>query len=120
MYKTVILPLVLHECETLTLTLREEHRLRVLENRLPRRIFGPKRGGTIGGGRKLHNGYLRNLHSSPNIIIRSRKMRLDGPIACMRKKRNARRILVGKPEGKRLLRILDVGADIILKCFVDK
>jgi hypothetical protein len=53
--KTIILPVVLHACETLSLTLKEEHRLRVFENRVPRRIFGVKRDEMTGGWRKLHN-----------------------------------------------------------------
>jgi hypothetical protein len=61
-------------------TLREEHKLRVFENRVVRRIFGPKRDGVIGGWRNLHNVELRNMYSSPNIIrmMKSRKMRLVG------------------------------------------
>jgi hypothetical protein len=62
-YKTVILPVVLYGCETLSLTLREEHKLRVFENRVLRRIFGPKRE-EDGSWRKLRNGELHNLYSS--------------------------------------------------------
>jgi hypothetical protein len=60
-YKTIILPVVLYGCETWSLTLREEHRLRVFENRVLRRIFGPKRDEVIGGWRKLHNEELHDL-----------------------------------------------------------
>jgi hypothetical protein len=60
-YKTKILPVVLYWCETLCLILREEHRLRVFENRVPRRIFGPKRDEVTGERRKLHNEELRDL-----------------------------------------------------------
>jgi hypothetical protein len=60
-YKTMILPVVLYGCETLSLTLREEHRLRVFENRVLRRIFGPKKDEVTGEWRKLHNGELHNL-----------------------------------------------------------
>jgi hypothetical protein len=60
-YKTIILPLVLHGCETWSLTLREEHRLRVFENRVLRKIFGPTRDEVIGGWRKLHKEELHNL-----------------------------------------------------------
>jgi hypothetical protein len=67
-YCTIILPVVLYGCETWTLTVREEHKLRVFENRVLRRIFGPKRDGVMGGWRKLHNGELHNLYSSPSII----------------------------------------------------
>jgi hypothetical protein len=66
-YKSVILPVVLYGCETWSRTLREEHRLRVFENRVLRRIFGPKRE-VDGSWRKFHNDELHNLYSSPNII----------------------------------------------------
>jgi hypothetical protein len=74
--KTVILPAVLYGCETWSLTLREVYRLRVFENRVVRKIFGPKRG-EDGSWRKLHNDELHNLYSSPNIVrvIKSRRMR---------------------------------------------
>jgi hypothetical protein len=67
-YKTIILRVVLYGCETWSLTLREEHRLRVFENRVLRRIFGPKRDHVTGDWRKLHNEDLHNLYSPPNII----------------------------------------------------
>jgi hypothetical protein len=75
-YETVILPAVLYGCETWSLTLRKEHKLRVFENRVLRRIFGPKRE-EDGSQRKLHNDELHNLYSSPNIlrVIKSRRMR---------------------------------------------
>jgi hypothetical protein len=97
--------LVLHGCETWSLILREEHRLRVFENRALRRIFGPKRDEETGDWRKLHNEELHNLYSSPSIIrmIKSRRMRWAGHVARMGEKRNVYRILVGKPEGKRPL-----------------
>jgi hypothetical protein len=66
-YKTIILPEVLYECETWSLTLREEHRLRVFENRVLRRIFAAKGDEVIGCWRKLHNEELRNVYTSPNI-----------------------------------------------------
>jgi hypothetical protein len=83
-YETVILPAVLYGCETWSLTLREEHRLRVSENKVLRRIFGPRREEN-GPLRKLHNDELHSLYSSPNIvrIIKSRKMRLTGHVARM-------------------------------------
>jgi hypothetical protein len=89
-YKTIILPLVLYGRETLSLALREEHKLRVFENRVLRRIFGPKRNGVTGGWRKLHNSELHNLYSSPSIIriIKSRRMRWAGHVARMGEKRN--------------------------------
>jgi hypothetical protein len=64
-YKTIILPVALYGCETWSLTLREEHRLRVFENRILRRIFEPKRDEVMGEWRKLHNEELHNLYSSP-------------------------------------------------------
>jgi hypothetical protein len=67
-YKTIILPVVLYGCETWSLTLREEHRLRVFENRVLGRIFGPTRDEVTGEWGKLHNGELHNLYSSPDII----------------------------------------------------
>jgi hypothetical protein len=76
----------------------EEHRLRVFENRVLRRIFGPKRNEVTGEWRKLHNKELRDLYSSLNIIriIKSRRMRWAGHVARVREKRNAYRLLVGK------------------------
>jgi hypothetical protein len=76
-YRTIILYVVLYGCETWSLTLREEHKLRVFEKRVLRRIFGPKRDEVTGGWTKLHNEELHNLYSSPSIIrmIKSRKMR---------------------------------------------
>jgi hypothetical protein len=81
----------------------KEHRLRVFENRMLRRVLGWKRDEATGDWRKLHNEELHNLHSSPNKIrmIKSRRMRLVGHVARMRAKRNGYRILVGEPEGKR-------------------
>jgi hypothetical protein len=67
-YKTIILPVDLYGCETWSLTLREEHRLRVFENRVLRRIFEPKRDEVTGEWRKLHTEELHNLYSSPDII----------------------------------------------------
>jgi hypothetical protein len=103
-YKTIILPVVLYGCETWSPTLREEHRLRLFENRVLRRIFGSKGEEVTGDWRKLHE-YLHNLYSSPNIIgmTKSRKMRWTGHVARRAEKRNAYRILLGKPEGKKPL-----------------
>jgi hypothetical protein len=82
-HKTIILPVVLYGCETWSLTVRKEHKLRVFENRVLRRIFEPKRDGVIGGWRKLLNEELHNLCSSPSIIriIKSRRMRWAGHVA---------------------------------------
>jgi hypothetical protein len=76
---------VLYGCETWSLTLKEEHRLRVFENRVLRRIFGSKRDEVTGGWRKLHNEDLLNLYSSPSIItmIKSKSMRWAGHVARM-------------------------------------
>jgi hypothetical protein len=105
-YRTIILLVVLYECETWSLTLREvRSRLRVLENKVLRRIFGPKRDEETGGWRKLHNERLNNLYSSPSIIqvIKSRRMRWAEHVAHMRKGTEAYRISVEKPEVKRPL-----------------
>jgi len=75
-YRTIILPVVFYECETWSLTLREERKLRVLENMVLRRIFGPRRDEVTGEWRRLHNEELNDLYSSLNIVrvIKSRRM----------------------------------------------
>jgi hypothetical protein len=104
-YKTIILPVVLYGCETWSLTLREQHRLRVFENRVLRRIIGPKRDEVTGEWRKLHNEELHNLYSSPDIIrqVKSRRFRLSGHVVRVGKEMNVYRVLMGKTEGKRPL-----------------
>ena len=84
----------------------EEHRLRMFENRLLRRIFGPKRDGVTGEWKKLHNEELNSLYSSPNIVrvIKLRRMRWAGHVTRMEEGRGVHKVLVGKPEGKRPLR----------------
>jgi hypothetical protein len=84
--------------------LTEEHRLRVFENRVLRKIFGPKRE-EDGSWRKLHNDELHRLYSSPNIVrvIKSRRMRWAGHVARMGEGRGVYMVLVGRPEGKRPL-----------------
>jgi hypothetical protein len=104
-YKTIVLPVVLYRCETWSSTLVEEHRLRVFENRVLRRIFGTKRDEVMEEWRMLRSGELHNLYSSPDIIrlIKSRRMRWVGHVALMGEGRNVYTVLVGKPEGRRPL-----------------
>jgi len=104
-YRTIILSLVLYGCETWSLTLREERRLRVFGNRVFRRISGLKRDEVKGEWRKLHNEELNELYCLPNIVrvIKSRRMRWAGHVARMGEGRDVYRILVGKPEVKRPL-----------------
>jgi len=104
-YRTIILPVVLYGSETWSLTLREERRLRVFENRVLRRIFGPKRNEVTGKWRKLHYKELNDLYSSPNIVrvTKSRGIRWAGHAARTGERRGIYRILVGKPGGKRPL-----------------
>ena len=122
-YRIIILPVVFYGCETWSLTLREERRLRVFENRVLRRIFGPKREEVTGEWRKLHNEELNNLYSSPNIVgvIKSRRMGWAGHVARMGEGRDVYRVLVRKPEGRRplgrpsvLLPILILSTDLLV------
>ena len=85
--------------------MREERRLRLFENRVFRRIFGPKSNEVRGELRKPHNEELNDLYSSPNTVrvIKSRRMRWVGHVARMGKKRGVYRVMVGNPEGKRPL-----------------
>jgi hypothetical protein len=102
-YNTIILPGVLYGFETWSLTLREEHRLGVFENRMLRRIIGPKRDEVTG---EWKNCIMKSfMYSSPSIIriIKVRRMRWVGHVAGIGEKRNAYRLLVGKPEGRRRL-----------------
>ena len=95
---------VLYGCETWSLTLREERRLRMFENRVLRRIFGPKRDEVTGQWRKLHNEELSDLYSLPNIVrVVKLRMRWAGHVARVGEGREVYRVLVGKPEGKRPL-----------------
>ena len=90
MYKTIILPVVLHGCEAWSLTLREERRLRVFKNRILRRIFGSKRDEN-GEWRRLHNQEFHSLYRSPNIVrmIKSIRLRWASHVAIMEEGRSA-------------------------------
>ena len=103
--RSIILPVVLYGCETWSLTLWKEKKLRVFENMVLRRIFGPRRDEVTGEWRRLHNEELNDLYSSPNIVrvIKSKRVRWAGHVARMGDERGLYRILVGKPEGKRPL-----------------
>ena len=96
---------VLYGCETWSLKLREERRLRVFENRVLRGIFGSERDEVTGEWRKLHNEDLSDLYFLPNIVrvVKWRRMRWAGHVARMGQGRRVHRVLVGKPEGKRPL-----------------
>jgi len=104
-YRTIVLPVVLYGCETWSLTLWDEKKLRVFENMVLRRIFGPRRDEVTGEWRRLHNEKLNDLYSSPNIVqvIKSRIIRWAAHVACMGEERGVYRVLVGKPEGRRPL-----------------
>ena len=104
-YRNIILPVLLYGCETWSLTLRDETKLRVFENMVLRRIFGPRRDEVTKEWRRLHNEELNDLYCSPNIVrvIKSRRMRWAGNVARVGEERRVYRVLVGKPEGKRPL-----------------
>jgi hypothetical protein len=114
-YKTVILPVVLYGCETWSLTLREEHRLRVFENRVLRKIFGPKRE-EDGSWRKLHN-ELHSLYSSPNIVrmIKSKRIRWTGHVARMGRGEVFTGFWLGGPKVRDHWEDLSVGGRITLR-----
>jgi hypothetical protein len=98
--RAVILPIVSYGCETWSLTLREESRLKVFENRVLRRIFGPRRDEGRGEWRKLHNEQLDDVYCSPNTVrvIKSRRMRWTGHVTRMGERKGVYRVFVGKPE----------------------
>jgi hypothetical protein len=104
-HRTIIFPVVLYGCETWSLKLKEEHRLRVFENRVLSRIFGPKRDEVTGEWRRLHNEELNDLYPSPNIIwvMNPRRMMWAWRVIRMGEGRGAYRILVERPEGRRPL-----------------
>jgi len=101
-YRTIILPVVLYGCEAWSLTLREERRVRVFENRVLNRICGPKREKLTGEWRKLHNKELNDLYYSPKTIwvIKLRRMRWVEHVGCMGESRGVYCVLVGKPTSK--------------------
>jgi len=102
-HRNIILPVVLYGCATWSLTLREEWRLQVFENRMLRKVFGPKRDEVSGEWTQLHN-ELNDLYSSPNIMrVIKPRMRWAEHVACMGKGRGVYRNLVGKSEGQRPL-----------------
>jgi hypothetical protein len=98
-YRTIILPVVLYGCETWSLTLRVERRLRVFENKVLKRIFGPRRDEVTGEWGRLHNEELNDLYSSPNMVrvIKPRRMRWAGHVARMGEERGC----MGSPWGNR-------------------
>ena len=104
-YRNIILPVVQYGCETWSLILREESRMRLFENRVLRTVIGPKRDEVTEEWGKLHKGELGYIYSLPNIVrvVKSRRMRWVGHVACMCEGIGVHRILVGKPEGKRSL-----------------
>jgi len=104
-YRTVILHVVLYGCETWSLTLREERKLKFFENRVLRKIFGIRKNEVTGEWRRLPNEDLNDLYTSPNILrlIKSRRMQWAGHIGRMGEERVVYRFLVGKPEGRRPL-----------------
>ena len=95
-----ILPVVLYGCETRSLTLREERKLKMFQNMVLRRLFGPRRDEVAGEWRRMHNEELNDLYSSPNIVwvIKSRRMRWAGHVARLGEESGAYTFLVGKPE----------------------
>jgi len=104
-YRTIILPVVLYGYKTWSLTSREEGKLRLFENMVLRRIFGPRRDEITGDWRRLHNEELNVLYSSHNIVrvIKSRRIRWAGHMARMGEERWVHRVVVERPEGKRPL-----------------
>jgi hypothetical protein len=114
--RTVILQVVLYGSETWSLTLREEHRLRVFENRVLRRIFGPKREEDV-SWRKLHDDELHSLYSSPNIVrvIKSKRMRGAGHVARMGRGEVFTGFWLGGPKGRDHWEDLGVGGRITLR-----
>jgi hypothetical protein len=105
LYRIINLPVVLYGCKSWSLKLREEHRLGVFENKVLKRVFGPKWDEVTGEWRKVHNEELNDLYTLLNIVrvVKSRRMRWSGNLARIGEDRGVHRVLVGKPEGKRPL-----------------
>ena len=101
-YKTIILPVVLYDCETWSLALREENKLRVFENKVLKRICSPKRDEVIGEWRKLHNIELHSLYESPDIVrvVKSRRLRWAGHVARMEAERGVYKVWSGYPRAE--------------------
>jgi hypothetical protein len=118
-YRTIMLPVVLYGCETWSLTLREECRLRVFVDRMLRKVFEPKKDEVTGEWRRLHNKELYALYSSPNIfqVIKSRRLISVGHVARMGGSRCTYRVLMGKPEGRRPLERPRPGRIILKRIF---
>ena len=107
----------MYGCETWSLTSREEHRLRVFQNKVLGKIFGAKKDEITGEWRTLHNAELQALYSSPNIIrnLKSRRLKCAGHLERMEQSRNAYKVLVGKPKERDLWEGQGVDGKTILK-----
>jgi hypothetical protein len=121
-HRTIILRVVLYGCETWSLTLREECRLRVFENRVLRRILGPKRDEVTGEWRRLHNKELYALYASPNTIqvIKSKRLIWAGHVARMGERIGTYRVLMEKLKEEGLLEDPGIDGKIMLKCIFKK
>jgi hypothetical protein len=121
-YKLVSLPVVLHGCETWSLIFREEHILRMFENRVRRRMFGPQTDEVMGGWRQLHNWEFHTFYFSPNItMIKSQRMRCVGHVACMGIIRSVYTFRLASMKGRNY-HLQEQGVDerIILKWILEK
>ena len=99
------MPVIVYGCESWSTTLANEHKLRVFENKVLRKIYGPKRDEITGEWRRLHNEELQGLYVSPDIIriMKSQRLRWAGHVARMGEKQRLYSIVVGKPEEKKPL-----------------